>query len=125
LPRRQLNQFVEFTSIKPYASAVRAVVNLHTLPLGHKKGRVRAHWALHCISPCEMVQTRGRAGGHESHVNPMVTLEFPRMVTSSAGRALAAMRLTRRRTRPNPFHRVDSRKQACGNCGVFRRFELR
>lgn len=37
---RTLNDFIEFAPIKPYAAALRAVVNFNTLPVGHYQGYI-------------------------------------------------------------------------------------
>jgi len=45
-----LNDLVEFTSIKPNATTLGAVVNFDTLTLSHYQRDIFANWALHNLA---------------------------------------------------------------------------
>jgi len=47
---RAFNQFIEFTPIKPNATALRAIVNFNALAFGHQEVGVRANGAFHVCS---------------------------------------------------------------------------
>ena len=43
----QTDQFVEFTSVQPHAPALGAVINLHTLAIGHQQRAIGANGTFH------------------------------------------------------------------------------
>lgn len=61
--RRPLNQLVEFTSIKPNAAALGAVVNFNSLAFSHQQAGVRADRAFHKV-PLRKVDLSTRFWGN-------------------------------------------------------------
>ncbi len=43
----KLDQLVELTAVQPDTPALRTVIDLHALPLGHGQDGVRTRWTLH------------------------------------------------------------------------------
>ena len=93
MPRTELHQLVQFAAIQPDAAAGGAVVDFHTLAVGHQQGGVGAYGAFHLGSPVRSGEHR-HAGAKPSEA--VAAREFPAphmLVVSHAKRLIGTLEI--------------------------------